>query len=240
VPSENKDGVVADPLTGIFGFNSATWDRLRSAADNGDGLAVATLGILRVLAENAGFNGATWDRLRTLVDNADGSASGVVGLQGIVARIQGFNGASFDRVRVGGDNADGVAVLAAGSQLASSRDYVFNGATWDRFRTPNVFKPFATTAITAGTGATLWTPAAGKKFRLMGWLVSSSAAGQLIFGDNAVGTVIARSELLAAGAASKCATGDLGNGILSAAANNVLKIDGPTGNVAGMVWGTEE
>ena len=38
----------------------------------------------------------------------------------------------------------------------------------------------------------------GKKFRLMGWSFSSSAAATLIFGDNAVGTVILRTELLAA------------------------------------------
>jgi hypothetical protein len=74
----------------------------------------------------------------------------------------------------------------------------------------------------------------------MGFAISSSVAGVLIFGDNAVGTVIARSPALAAAGIAQAGAGDLGNGILSAAANNVLKLDGPTGNVAGMVWGTEE
>lgn len=135
--------------------------------------------------------------------------------------------------------ADAVANAAGGlSQAVLALLGGFNGATWDRVRFGNVFKSFASTAITAGTGATIWTPASGKKFRLMGYSISSSAAGLLIFGDNLVGTVIARSPAVAA---AGFATIELiGNGILSAAANNVLKLDGPTGNVAGMVWGTEE
>lgn len=114
------------------------------------------------------------------------------------------------------------------------------GSDLDRARTPSVFKPVAVTAIIAGTGATIWTPAAGKKFRVMGIAFSSSAAGQLILGDNLAATVIARSPTLAAGGIWMLGASYLGNGILSALVNNVLKIDGPTGNVAGMVWGTEE
>lgn len=142
----------------------------------------------------------------------------------------------FNPLRV----AAGVADADGGQFLFATSVQWFNGTSWDRARTPFVFKPFASTGIVAGTGATVWTPAAGKKFRLMGWLISSSVAGQLIFGDNLVATILARSEAVAAAGVSKAGFGDLGNGILSAAANNVLKLDGPTGNVAGMVWGTEE
>lgn len=133
--------------------------------------------------------------------------------------------------------ADGLALPVSPVQAAIT--LVQQGATVSLLRAANIFKPFASTAITAGTGATIWTPAAGKKFRLMGWLISSSVAGQLIFGDNLVGTVIARSEAVAAAGVSNPGS-ILGNGLLSAAINNVLKLDGPTGNVAGMVWGTEE
>lgn len=188
----------------LYGFNGAAYDRLRSAADNGDALATLTLGVLRTMAVSMVFNGAT-----------------------------------FDRARGGGDNADALTTLALGVQRISNVPMLLvDGTTFDRQRTPKTFKPFASTAITAGTGATIWTPAAGKKFRLMGFWVSSSVAGQLIFGDNLVGTVIARSPLLQAAVVPHPMS--LGNGILSAAANNVLKIDGPTGNVAGMVYGTEE
>ena len=107
-------------------------------------------------------------------------------------------------------------------------------------RTANVIKTVAAVAITAGTGATIWTPTAGTKFRLMGWSLSSSAAAALIFGDNVVGTVILRSELLAAAGISQSAPG-FGNGFLSAAANNVLKLDvTATSTVSGYVFGTEE
>jgi hypothetical protein len=114
-----------------------------------------------------------------------------------------------------------------------------DGGQGQVLRTPAVFKHFASTAITAGAGMTVWTPASGKKFRLMGYCISSSVAGQLIFGDNAVGTVIARSPAVAAAGIAQDG-GSWGNGILSAAKDNVLKLDGPTGNVAGMVWGIEE
>lgn len=174
-----------------------------------------------------------------LRDSAD--AQGPVGNLGAeaLALLLGFNGASWDRLRLAADNGDALAVLALGVLRVLGENTLFNGAAWDRERTPNVFKPFASTAITAGTGATIWTPASGKKFRLMGYAISSSVAGQLIFGDNLVGTVIARSAAVAAaGIASD--GGSWRNGLLSALANNVLKLDGPTGNVAGMVWGTEE
>jgi hypothetical protein len=123
--------------------------------------------------------------------------------------------------------------------LTGSDTYVYNGVNWDRLRAPVKFVPIPATAIVAGTGVTIWTPAASKKFRLMGWLLSYSVAAQLIFGDNLVGTVIARTELLAAAGISK--EDNIGNGILSALANNVLKLDATVGgSVSGMVWGTEE
>lgn len=115
----------------------------------------------------------------------------------------------------------------------------FNGATWDRPRTPAIFKPIAPTAVVAGVGLTVWTPAAGKKFRLMGWVLSVTVASEVIFGDNAVGTIIARTGIQPANDAK--AAPAIGNGILSAAANNVLKIDVTAGaTVQGTVYGTEE
>jgi hypothetical protein len=50
----------------LKGFNGTTWDRLRALADNADGVAVATLGILLADARLKGFNGTTWDRIRSL------------------------------------------------------------------------------------------------------------------------------------------------------------------------------
>lgn len=129
--------------------------------------------------------------------------------------------------------------IAGNTRFPAIMPYVWNGASADRPRIPFVFKPFAATAIVAGTGLTVWTPAAGKKFRLMGWSLSTATAADLIFGDNAVGTVIYRTGVQQIN--TTIPSPPIGNGILSAAANNVLKLDVSVGaTVGGTVWGTEE
>lgn len=116
---------------------------------------------------------------------------------------------------------------------------LYEGLNYSRTRTPFVYKDVNAVAVTAGTGFTAWTPAAGKKFRLMGAWLSSSAAAAVIFGDNAIGTVIFRTPLL--GAAGVFTLPWVGNGVLSALANNVLKIDVSAGStLTGCVFGTEE
>jgi len=107
-----------------------------------------------------------------------------------------------------------------------------------RQRTPAVFKTLAAVAVTAGTPVAAWTPAAGKKFRFMGGGVSLSVAGAVIFKDAT--TEIWRTPLMPAGIGQPIPP-NFGNGILSAAANNVLNIDvTATGSVTGGVFGTEE
>lgn len=44
-----------------FGFNGATWDRLRSYAGNASGVTAPTLGLLGVANFGRLFNGTTWD-----------------------------------------------------------------------------------------------------------------------------------------------------------------------------------
>ena len=66
-----------------------------------------------------------------------------------------------------------------------------------------------------------------------------SVAGALEFHDNVIGTVVLQSAKLAANGVSRVA--NIGEGLLGAAANNVLKLDvTATGAVSGMVFGTEE
>ena len=113
----------------------------------------------------------------------------------------------------------------------------FGGSTWDRVRIPNVFKTIAGVAVTAGTPVNVWTPATGKKFRLMGYALGLTVAGAVILLDNT--TEILRTAIKPAN--DGMSSPPMGNGILSAAANNILKVNvTATGTVHGFVFGTEE
>ena len=107
-------------------------------------------------------------------------------------------------------------------------------------RTPDTFVTIKAQAITAGTPVTIWTPPAGKRFRLMGWSLTSSPATTVIMED-ASGSA---NEFLRAGcaAAGTASIGpDLGNGYLSAAANNALCFDVTTSaTINGFVYGVTE
>lgn len=119
-------------------------------------------------------------------------------------------------------------------------------------RTPTIFK--SGTGLTAASGAA-WTPTAGKKFRLLGGLLTLSkdaaAAGTTFMTlQDAAGTYplvsqISGGALVAPGRVTVCPFTIVGNGYLSAAANNVLNwgLSGAaltTGAFAFVVWGTEE
>jgi len=133
---------------------------------------------------------------------------------------------------------------------------LFNGATWDRPRTPKVFT--TKSSATASGDTAVWTPAAGKKFRVMRFMIavqglSTTAAG----GTVAITLRDATSAILhtfninvpavaLTGAALLYESNwiDLGNGYLSAVANNVLNVNLGTAFTAGgvdvFVAGTEE
>jgi hypothetical protein len=113
---------------------------------------------------------------------------------------------------------------------------VYNGTTWDFVRCGNFRVDLATIAI--GSIVTVWTPTSGKKFRLMGGSISVSAACSVLFEDNVAGTTVFRTPKLAADTPY---TFDLGNGKLSAAANNLLKATASaSANIIGTLYGTEE
>lgn len=149
---------------------------------------------------------------------------------------------------------DGLANPATAPQ-SQAEAYLWNGASWERGRTPNTFRTVAATAL--GNTA-LWTPAAGKKFRLMGVLVQVTnnailAAGAVVtiaLQDGAVALGVTFSVFIpTAAAASGPELFDsgwltLGNGFLSAAANNVLNVNLSValtgGTVRAIACGTEE
>jgi hypothetical protein len=135
-----------------------------------------------------------------------------------------------------GSLADGVAGNTTTNQDGAFSS-VFNGSQWDRQRTPHVFKSFSGTVITSET--TIWTPTSGKKFRLMGFVITQGVAtGNITLKDNTAGTTILVIPATPTGQPLPFA---MGNGILSAAANNVLTATGTsTETISGFVYGTEE
>ena len=104
-------------------------------------------------------------------------------------------------------------------------------------RTASIFKTFVLTSVAAET--TLWTPSAGKKFRLMGYcLTSGTLGGNVILKDNTGGTTLL---VIPFGSVSAPIQEVLGNGILSSAANNVLTATGTaTQTLSGYIYGNEE
>lgn len=101
----------------------------------------------------------------------------------------------------------------------------------------NIFIPV--NAVNIATENTLWTPTAGKKFRLMGgWLAITGAAANVQLKDGTGGTLFAIIPLLTL---SQGFLFTLGDGYLSATANNLLRALGVTSSVVnGTLWGREE
>lgn len=126
--------------------------------------------------------------------------------------------------------------------LAAEVDYAQTGTSgglpqYSPIRQATVIKNIAAVAVTASTPATIWTPATGKKFRILGWQVSLSVAGEVIFKDAT--TEFMRTPAMLAGSGQ--ASIPLGNGYISSAANAVLAIDvSASGTVNGFVIGIEE
>jgi hypothetical protein len=116
----------------------------------------------------------------------------------------------------------------------------FNGSTFDRIRVGKVYKYIEYLNLPNATATTVWTPASGKKFRLMGVSISVSGTNAAVhLRDGAGGTVFHTAR--AAGTDTKDFS--FGNGYLSTTANNVLEIYNLTGgtiNVHVTAWGTEE
>lgn len=147
---------------------------------------------------------------------------------------------------------EGTTSLAAD---ASGR-YVFSewqgNAGFIAVRSPGIYKnvyrsasfPKDPLAIVAGAGVAIWTPASGKKVRLMGWALSVTYDTELIFYDGAAGpsgTVLLPWPKLLAGEKSIVGRELIGNGVLSGTADNALYLDvSANSSVYGVVWGIEE
>lgn len=182
---------------------------------------------------------------------ADGAANPTT--QSFGADLSLYVGPTWNRWYAASVVPDG----ATGTVMAPIASWLYRGdLTFDRARTPTTFK---TVAATASGDTALWTPTSGKKFRLMGLVVELSGNAQL--GAAATFTILLRDATTATGLGFSASVGAaaistsvpnliesgvilLGNGILSAAANNVLNVNLSAALTAGVArvsaFGTEE
>ena len=119
-------------------------------------------------------------------------------------------------------------------RLANSTSGAGSALVWSA----NVFKTVSAEVITNET--TVWDPAAGKKFRLLGWFLAQGVAtGAITLRDNTAGStiLIIPQHTVGVGMAFRLP----GNGYLSATADNVLTAQGAsTETITGFFFGTEE
>jgi hypothetical protein len=157
-------------------------------------------------------------------------------------------------------NTGGNGVLPVGQYAATGvTSGTPGGQTFAALRTPTIFKTASVSATASGNTA-VWTPTSGKKFRLMRFQITaqglSATAATILtisFQDSAAAITIGTYDVLlpavanlVAGITTVSAWVDLGNGFLSAAANNVLNanisatVTGATGTFRVNACGTEE
>lgn len=237
-----------------YAFNGDFWQRIESAPATADDLSPTINGNVLNISQLFGLNPVTgnFDRVQVQPNNADALVAEDTGNLASLAFSYGYNGATFDRLRSAGSNADTLAVEATGQQTIIAQEFGFNGTSFDRVRIANIFH---TVVATAAGSTAVWTPTAGKRFRLMGYTISVAgtlaATGVQALKLEDAATVIKNHFANVIETPSASVSGgdtqigaDLGQGQLSAAINNVLNINlgtaMATGGVAVNVWGTEE
>lgn len=231
----------------LGGGGGSNWFNINAHNTTNDGIQPGTG--LAVGADGFIYNGSNWDRMRTANSARGTSGTGLLGVG-----IMTYDGANWNSPSIyfPGDSDSNDFALETMDRLQA-----WGGSSWARVRTPNVFK---TVTISGSGDATVWTPTSGKKFRLMAYAIemtnnAAAAAGAVLhvtLGDNSVINPVGQgySQFVPSAAATTFAptghTGwrDLGNGFLSAAANNVLKANMNIALTAGIVRilaiGTEE
>jgi hypothetical protein len=127
-------------------------------------------------------------------------------------------------------------LLVAVALLCTGGLYNATTTRIEETRTPT---KFVSLNLTLGAGDTAaWTPAAGKKFRLLGYAFHSSVSGSAITLKDGSTTMW----LVTCGSVEPTySPPNMGNGYLSTTANNALNLAHANGTVVrGVLFGTEE
>ncbi len=118
--------------------------------------------------------------------------------------------------------------------FVGSENWVWNGASFDTQRVVSKYIPLNTVWM-GNTEAVLWSPASGKKARIMGGDIWSDKAGKVVLFDS---TTTITSYFLAISATTHI---DLGQGYLLGASNRQVTAQGTAlSNLFGHLMGTEE
>jgi hypothetical protein len=148
-----------------------------------------------------------------VVDSAGTNQLGVDSSHNAFTSLKLYNGVAPTLASADGATAANTPLFQKGG---------FNGATVDRERVITKFVQIKAQAITASTPYDAYTPTTGKKFRILGYDLGSSANAAVLFEDT-TGVEVLRSGTIAAN--SGRSSGPMGNGYLSTAANNHLFLD---------------
>jgi hypothetical protein len=242
----NSTGYTGNNSTIAFEFSDdggTTWYPTQAArTDTFSAATTAALNAAQAVAYYVDAPGATHVRVRSTAFTVGGTpptvrmtASTATIFSSMTVGAQLVAGSGTPVNVVGSGSIDGI-VLQTGLAVMS-QPTLYDGSVTRVQRTPVVFKPLS--AVSVASEATIWTPTAGKKFRLMGYLLASSVAGNVTLKDNTGGTTIHVVPCGTPGVAVPAP--QMGNGQLSAAANNVLTATGPAAStLSGVVFGTEE
>jgi hypothetical protein len=159
---------------------------------------------------------------------AAGTYSVVITLSALPRQILSF-GVSANLVQVGNISIQSPGDAKGINTLLGTAVHVYNGTSLDVTRSVNTLKTGQSTALASGSALALWTPTAGKKFRLRTLRGRASVAGRYEVRDGAV-TVIGYIYL----DANRWVTVmDMeANGYLSTTTNNVLNIYNQSGSAA--------
>lgn len=148
--------------------------------------------------------------------------------------------------------------IASGGSLLGITQYLYDTAQTNIYQRKRNVSVFKTVTATSSVGTNIWQPGSGKKFRLMRYMIqatadvatSGGADVDVILKDNTTGLAAAftfyapATAGTVAGAGANSGWADLGNGILSAAADNPLVVGLSatltSGKVRVVVCGTEE
>lgn len=172
---------------------------------------------------------------------ADGVSTALKTLQ-VFSELAGYNETStqWNRIRAlaAGDADAGMIGL-----VVNARQQGWTGSAYDRFRAAKLYKPFTADAVANNATHLIWTPAAGKRFRILGGILAVSVTGDYLLGEYDTTPTLTNNILPILLTANTPTVFGFGNGWLANNADRVARLKNASGsaaNVRGILFGTDE